>query len=148
MPHLEPMPSLKSFNLFVLHFLEEAGMACEGDFMEAKYYLLCPLCSYETEHISLARISRHTRLQKKWMVCLDCRHLQEKPHPKRLFFQAIKVLWLHVKHFVSKGRKHNPSMIFPKMLQKSSCHKCHSAHLLEWDGNCPKCGSAFLKKVV
>lgn len=132
----------------MLHFLEEAGMACEGDFMEAKYYLLCPLCSYETEHISLARISRHMRLQKKWMVCLDCRHLQEKPHPKRLFFQAIKVLWLHVKHFVSKGRKHNPSMIFPKMLQKSSCHKCHSAHLLEWDGNCPKCGSAFLKKVV
>lgn len=116
--------------------------------MEVKYYLLCPLCSYETEHISLARISRHMRLQKKWMVCLDCRHLQEKPHPKRLFFQTVKVLWLHVKHFVSKGRKHNASLLLPKMLQKPSCHKCHSAHLLEWDGNCPKCGSAFLKKVV
>jgi hypothetical protein len=123
-------------------------MAYKGDFMGAKYYLLCPLCSYETEHITLARIYRHTRLQKKWMVCLECRHLQEKPHPKRLFLQAFKVLWLHVKYFLTRGRKHDASMILPKLLQHTACSKCHGTHLLEWDGNCPRCGSAFLKKVV
>lgn len=116
--------------------------------MKAKYYLLCPLCSYETEHISLSRTSRHIQLQKKWVVCLECRHLQEKPHPKHLFFQALKVLWLHVKYFVSKGRKHDASLLFPKLLHKPHCSKCRSHHLLEWDGNCPRCGSAFLKKVV
>lgn len=116
--------------------------------MEAKYYLLCPLCSYETEHITLARSYRHLRLQKKWMVCLDCRHLQEKPHPKKLFFQSIKVLWLHVKQFVLKRRKHATASILPMVFQRPSCVKCQSTHLLEWDGNCPKCGSSFLKKVV
>ena len=119
-------------------------MACKGDFMEAKYYLLCPLCSYETEHITLARTYRHISLQRKWMVCLECHQLQEKPHPKRFLIQALKVLWLNAKHFISKGRKHNPS----KILQRASCYKCHGNHLLEWDGNCPKCGSAFLKKVI
>ena len=115
--------------------------------MKAKYYLLCPLCSYETEPISHAQTYRHTRLQKKWMVCPECRHLQEKPNSKRLLIQALKVLWLHVKYFVLKGRKHNPSLIVPKLLQHTSCIKCHGSPLLEWDGNCPKCGSGLLKKV-
>ncbi|WP_263833839.1 hypothetical protein [Sulfurospirillum oryzae] len=115
--------------------------------MEVKYYLLCPLCSYETEHITLARTYRHMSLQKKWMVCLGCHHLQEKPHPKRFLLQALKVLWLHGKQFVYKGRKHDTSLL-PKLLHKPTCQKCHGSHLLEWDGNCPKCGSAFLKKVV
>jgi hypothetical protein len=128
----------------VIEYITEAGIAYKGHFMEAKYYLLCPLCSYETEHITLARTYRHISLQRKWMVCLECHQLQEKPHPKRFLIQALKVLWLNAKHFISKGRKHNPS----KLLQKPSCYKCHGSHLLEWDGNCPKCGSAFLKKVV
>jgi len=116
--------------------------------MEAKHYLLCPLCSYETEHMTLSRTYRHIRLQKKWMICLECHHLQEKPHPKRIFLQALKVFWLHVKQFIHKGHKHNPSIFFPKLLHKANCQKCNGQHLLEWDGNCPKCGSAFLKKVV
>lgn len=113
--------------------------------MEPKYYLLCPLCSYETGHISLSRSYRHVRLQKKWMVCLECRHLQEKPHPKRFVLQSLKVLWLHVKHFLLKKRSHK---VVSTVLHKASCKKCQSYHLLEWDGCCPQCGSAFLKKIV
>ncbi len=115
--------------------------------MEPRYYLLCPLCSYETEHITLSRSYRHTRLRKKWMVCLDCRHLQEKSHPKKILFHAFHLVWLHVKHLFTQKRKHKTTLI-PKLLQKPMCHRCHSHHLLDWDGHCPKCGSAFLKKVV
>lgn len=132
----------------MIYYVTEAGIAYKGHFMEAKHYLLCPLCSYETEHITLTRTHRHISLQKKWMVCLDCRHLQEKPHPKRFIIQALKVLWLHVKQFAFKRRTHNPSSLVPKLLHKFTCQKCHGHRLLEWDGNCPKCGSAFLKKVV
>lgn len=116
--------------------------------MESKYYLLCPLCSYETSHITLSRTHRHVHLKKKWMVCMECRHLQEKPHPKKLFLQSFKLLWLHVKHYVIQKRKRPVSTVLPKLFQKPTCQECRSVHLLEWDGNCPRCGSAFLKKIV
>jgi len=123
-------------------------MAYKGYFMGAKYYLLCPLCSYETEHISLTRTYRTLRLERKWMVCLECLQLQKQSNSKRLFLQTLKVLWLHVKYFLLKGRKHDSSLYLSKVLQKPYCIKCHGSQLLEWDGNCPRCGSAFLKKVV
>lgn len=116
--------------------------------MEPKYYLLCPLCSYETEHITLARSYAHAKLRKKWMVCLQCRHLQEKPHKRRVFFQTLKLIWLNIKHLVQKKPKHHTSALLPKLLQEPTCTKCQSSQLLMWDGQCPKCGSSFLKKIV
>jgi hypothetical protein len=115
--------------------------------MESKYSFLCPLCSFETEQINVMRQYGHTKLKKQWVVCLDCRHLQEKAHPYKVFFQACRLIGLHVKHFLTRGHASKTTFL-PKLFHAPTCHRCHSRHLLEWDGQCPKCGSAFLKKMI
>ncbi len=115
--------------------------------MDQKYRLLCPLCSYETEHIVLTQTYNHTQLRKRWFVCLDCRHLQEKPQTKKIILHAWRVLWMHLKQIVLRQRL-SKKTILPKLFQKPTCKQCQGEHLLEWDGHCPYCGSAFLKKSV
>ena len=103
---------------------------------------LCSVCGFETER----SLQKNATPQKiVWLVCSECQHLQPSTPFFLKFSQFCRISWSTCKQLILKQNVLHTAFL-SKMVHKPMCYKCHSHHLLEWDGLCPFCGSTLLVK--